>query len=84
MSALAIGPEGGWSQNELDLAADRVSLAATVLRVETAAVVAGARLTVRTIEHAACEKWSFSHAPMSGTLVTTTHRAGVSGRKLVT
>jgi len=46
-SALAIGPEGGWSQNELDLAADRVALAATVLRVETAAVVAGARLTTR-------------------------------------
>jgi 16S rRNA (uracil1498-N3)-methyltransferase len=42
--ALAVGPEGGWSPHELDLAADRVSLGATVLRVETAAVVAGARL----------------------------------------
>jgi 16S rRNA (uracil1498-N3)-methyltransferase len=45
--AVAVGPEGGWSPNELELAADRVSLGATVLRVETAAVVAGALLTVR-------------------------------------
>ena len=45
--AVAVGPEGGWSPNELELAADRVSLGATVLRVETAALVAGALLTVR-------------------------------------
>jgi len=38
--SIAIGPEGGWSPSELALAADRVSLGATVLRVETAAVVA--------------------------------------------
>jgi 16S rRNA (uracil1498-N3)-methyltransferase len=43
--ALAIGPEGGWSPDELALGADRVSLGHTVLRVETAAVVAGALLT---------------------------------------
>ncbi len=40
--AIAIGPEGGWSPAELAQAADRVSLGATVLRVETAAVVAAA------------------------------------------
>jgi 16S rRNA (uracil1498-N3)-methyltransferase len=45
--ALAIGPEGGWSRHELERAADRVSLGATVLRVETAALVAAALLTVR-------------------------------------
>jgi len=38
--SIAIGPEGGWSPTELALAADRVSLGANVLRVETAAVVA--------------------------------------------
>jgi 16S rRNA (uracil1498-N3)-methyltransferase len=46
-AALAIGPEGGWSPDELALAACRVSLGPTVLRVETAAVVAGALLTSR-------------------------------------
>jgi 16S rRNA (uracil1498-N3)-methyltransferase len=40
---LAIGPEGGWSPAELDMAADRVSLGAGVLRVETAAIVAAVR-----------------------------------------
>ncbi len=45
--ALAVGPEGGWSPDELAQAADRVSLGETVLRVETAAVVAGALLTSR-------------------------------------
>jgi len=45
--ALAVGPEGGWSPSELALAADRVALTATVLRVETAALVAGAMLTSR-------------------------------------
>lgn len=39
---IAIGPEGGWTDAELASARDRVSLATTVLRVETAAVVAGA------------------------------------------
>ena len=39
-TALVIGPEGGWSQTELDLMTDRVDLGDGVLRVETAAVVA--------------------------------------------
>jgi 16S rRNA (uracil1498-N3)-methyltransferase len=38
--AIAVGPEGGWSDDELSLAGDRVSLGPHVLRVETAAVVA--------------------------------------------
>lgn len=40
---ISIGPEGGWSPAELAAAADRVSLGPTVLRVETAALVAAAR-----------------------------------------
>jgi 16S rRNA (uracil1498-N3)-methyltransferase len=46
-NALAVGPEGGWSPAELAVAAERIALTATVLRVETAALVAGAMLTTR-------------------------------------
>ncbi|HSJ91850.1 MAG TPA: RsmE family RNA methyltransferase [Ilumatobacter sp.] len=42
---VAIGPEGGWTERELAAAADRISLGPTVLRVETAALVAAARRT---------------------------------------
>jgi 16S rRNA (uracil1498-N3)-methyltransferase len=42
--ALAIGPEGGWSDDELAVASDRVRLGDGVLRVETAALAAGVRL----------------------------------------
>jgi 16S rRNA (uracil1498-N3)-methyltransferase len=38
--AVAIGPEGGWDPDELAVAARTVDLGETVLRVETAAVVA--------------------------------------------
>jgi 16S rRNA (uracil1498-N3)-methyltransferase len=41
---IAIGPEGGWTEAELEAAADRVSLGPTVLRIETAAVAAAARI----------------------------------------
>ena len=41
---VAVGPEGGWTAAELALADDRVSLGDTVLRVETAAVVAATLL----------------------------------------
>ncbi len=41
---VAIGPEGGWSPSELEHACDQVSLGDTVLRVETAAVVAATLL----------------------------------------
>jgi 16S rRNA (uracil1498-N3)-methyltransferase len=37
---IAIGPEGGWTPDELALARDRVALGDAVLRVETAALVA--------------------------------------------
>jgi 16S rRNA (uracil1498-N3)-methyltransferase len=37
---IAIGPEGGWTPDELALAQDRVALGEAVLRVETAALVA--------------------------------------------
>lgn len=43
-TTVAIGPEGGWSAAELAVAATTVSVGATVLRVETAAIVAGARM----------------------------------------
>jgi 16S rRNA (uracil1498-N3)-methyltransferase len=46
-TALAIGPEGGWSPAELESSPARVELSATVLRVETAALVAGAMLAAR-------------------------------------
>lgn len=41
---VAIGPEGGWSEEELALSSHRVGLAAQVLRTETAAVAAGVLL----------------------------------------
>jgi 16S rRNA (uracil1498-N3)-methyltransferase len=37
---MAIGPEGGWSDSELALGGEQVSLGSQILRVETAAVVA--------------------------------------------
>ena len=45
-SVVAIGPEGGWSPDELAVAATTVSIGATVLRVETAAIVAAARMVM--------------------------------------
>jgi 16S rRNA (uracil1498-N3)-methyltransferase len=42
--ALAIGPEGGWTEAELALASRAVGLGETVMRVETAAVAAGVLL----------------------------------------
>jgi 16S rRNA (uracil1498-N3)-methyltransferase len=42
---IAIGPEGGWDPSELHDAGNLVGIAPTVLRAETAAVVAGALLT---------------------------------------
>jgi 16S rRNA (uracil1498-N3)-methyltransferase len=41
---IAVGPEGGWTEAELEAAGDRVSLGPTVLRIETAAVAAAARI----------------------------------------
>ena len=42
--SVAIGPEGGWSDAEIEIASSIVSLGNTVLRAETAAVAAGALL----------------------------------------
>jgi 16S rRNA (uracil1498-N3)-methyltransferase len=41
---VAVGPEGGWDDGELDRWGDRMGLGPTVLRAETAAVTAGAVL----------------------------------------
>ncbi len=41
-TAVAIGPEGGWSAAELAAARDHIDLGATVLRTETAAVAVSA------------------------------------------
>lgn len=43
---VAIGPEGGWSATEIAVAAGTVRIGTNVLRVETAALVAGAHLLV--------------------------------------
>ena len=42
--AVLVGPEGGWSDDELDLARQVVDLGPTTLRAETAAIVAGGLL----------------------------------------
>ena len=42
---LLVGPEGGWSPEELAVGLPTVHLGNTILRVETAAVVAGTLLT---------------------------------------
>jgi 16S rRNA U1498 N3-methylase RsmE len=41
---VAIGPEGGWDPEELDLFGPGVGLGPTVLRAETAAVAVGTLL----------------------------------------
>ena len=44
LPVVLIGPEGGWSDEERGVIAPRVTLGATVLRSETAAIVAGSAL----------------------------------------
>lgn len=39
-----IGPEGGWSESELNVGFETVNLGSTILRSETAAVALGARM----------------------------------------
>jgi len=41
-TAVAVGPEGGWSDAELAIARDRIDLGRTILRTETAAVALAA------------------------------------------
>lgn len=45
LTAIAVGPEGGWTDEELALVVNRVDLGSTTLRAETAAVSAGVLLT---------------------------------------
>jgi 16S rRNA (uracil1498-N3)-methyltransferase len=45
VTAIAVGPEGGWSDEELAGVARHVDLGPTTLRAETAAVAAGVLLT---------------------------------------
>ncbi len=45
ISTLVIGPEGGFSHQEMDLMPQRVSLPGGILRAETAAVAAGVMLS---------------------------------------
>ncbi|HEX2784795.1 MAG TPA: RsmE family RNA methyltransferase [Ilumatobacteraceae bacterium] len=47
IDTVLIGPEGGFTAAELDLVARHVALSTNVLRVETAALVAGILLTLR-------------------------------------
>ena len=47
VGAVLIGPEGGFTEGELDAVLRRVSLSANVLRVETAALTAAVLLTLR-------------------------------------
>ena len=44
-TTVLIGPEGGWTANELSITASHVSLGKSILRVETAALVAAANLS---------------------------------------
>jgi len=44
LRCIVVGPEGGWSPREMDLGCPKIGLGPNVLRVETAAVVAGAML----------------------------------------
>jgi len=43
-STILIGPEGGWTEAELAQGADVIGLSESVLRVETAALVAGSQM----------------------------------------
>ena len=45
-TCIAVGPEGGWTPAEVARGEDRVTLGATILRVETAAVVAATLMAV--------------------------------------
>ena len=51
VDAMLVGPEGGFTPDELSLVARRVSLSRQVLRVETAALVAVVMLTLRNESH---------------------------------
>jgi 16S rRNA (uracil1498-N3)-methyltransferase len=51
LSIIVIGPEGGFTHQEMDLMTRRVSLPGGILRAETAAVAAGVMLTYLRSQH---------------------------------
>jgi 16S rRNA (uracil1498-N3)-methyltransferase len=51
LSTIVIGPEGGFTHQEMDLMTRRVSLPGGILRAETAAVAAGVMLTYLRSQH---------------------------------
>ena len=51
VSTLVIGPEGGFTHQEMDLMPQRVSLPGGILRAETAAVAAGVMLSHMRLRH---------------------------------
>ena len=51
VSTLVIGPEGGFTHQEMDLMPNRVSLPGGILRAETAAVAAGVMLSHMRSQH---------------------------------
>ncbi len=57
ISAVAIGPEGGWDDGEWDQDRPRLSLGPTVLRAETAAVAAATLLAFHGAD------WPWPHGP---------------------
>jgi 16S rRNA (uracil1498-N3)-methyltransferase len=48
VTEVAVGPEGGWAQDEWESTRRRVGLGPTVLRAETAGIVAAALLAFQT------------------------------------
>jgi 16S rRNA (uracil1498-N3)-methyltransferase len=49
-TTVLVGPEGGWTEGELGAVNDHVALGGTVLRAETAAVVAGSLLSAARVQ----------------------------------
>ena len=58
VTAVAIGPEGGWGESEWDEGRPRLALGRTVLRAETAAVAAATLLAFHSAE------WRWPHGPL--------------------
>jgi 16S rRNA (uracil1498-N3)-methyltransferase len=58
ITGIAVGPEGGWSDEELSLGWPPVALGDGVLRAETAAVVAGAILVAHRADTVDAQEWS--------------------------
>jgi 16S rRNA (uracil1498-N3)-methyltransferase len=57
VACLAIGPEGGWDPSERSLMPDAVSFSSTVLRAETAAIVAGGLMMTTRMSKSTHSAW---------------------------